>query len=43
MRRVVVTGGSCISSLGFDAETAIESLKGLKNRVVRMDAWDIYK
>ena len=43
MRRVVVTGGSCISSLGFDAETAIENLKGLKNRVVRMDAWDIYK
>ena len=43
MRRVVVTGGSCISSLGFDAETAIESLKALKNRVVRMDAWDVYK
>ena len=43
MRRVVVTGGSCISSLGFDAETAIENLKGLKNRVVHMDAWDIYK
>lgn len=43
MRRVVVTGGSCISSLGFDAETAIEGLKALKNRVVRMDAWDVYK
>ena len=26
-----------------DLENAIESLKGLKNRVVRMDAWDIYK
>ena len=43
MRRVVVTGGSCISSLGFDAESAIESLKSLKNRVVHMDAWDVYK
>jgi 3-oxoacyl-[acyl-carrier-protein] synthase II len=43
MRRVVVTGGSCISSLGFDADSAFESLKSLKNRVVRMDAWDVYK
>lgn len=43
MRRVVVTGGSCISSLGFDADTAFEGLKSLKNRVVRMDAWDVYK
>ena len=43
MRRVVVTGGSCISSRGFDADTAFEGLKSLKNRVVRMDAWDVYK
>ena len=43
MRRVVVTGGSCISSLGFDADTAFESLKTFKNHVVRMDDWDVYK
>lgn len=43
MRRVVVTGGSCVSSLGFDADEAIENLKLLKNRVVRMDSWDVYK
>ena len=43
MRRVVVTGGSCVSSLGFDADSAFESLKSLKNRVKRMDEWDVYK
>ena len=35
-RRVVVTGGSCISSLGMDVEDVFASLKTLKNRVVRM-------
>ena len=43
MRRVVVTGGSCISSLGFDADSAFEGLKSFKNRVVRMADWDVYK
>ena len=43
MRRVVVTGGSCISSLGFDADSAFDGLKSFKNRVVRMNDWDVYK
>ena len=43
MRRVVVTGGSCISALGFDADEAFGSLKTFKNCVVRMDDWDVYK
>ena len=43
MRRVVVTGGSCISSLGFDADSAFDGLKSFKNRVVRMADWDVYK
>lgn len=41
-RRVVVTGGSCISSLGMDLEDVFASLKSLKNRVVRMNEWDLY-
>ena len=41
-RRVVVTGGSCISSLGMDVEDVFASLKTLKNRVVRMKEWDLY-
>lgn len=41
-RRVVVTGGSCVSSLGMELEDVFASLKSLKNRVVRMDEWDLY-
>lgn len=39
-RRVVITGGSCISSLGMELEDVFSSLKSLKNRIVRMDDWD---
>ena len=41
-RRVVVTGGSCISSLGMELDDVFASLKSLKNRVVRMNEWDLY-
>jgi len=41
-RRVVVTGGSCVSSLGMELDDVFASLKSLKNRVVRMDEWDLY-
>lgn len=39
-RRVVVTGGSCISSLGSEIDEVFESLHSLKNRIVRMRDWD---
>ena len=42
MRRVVVTGGSCLSALGFETDEIFDSLKTFKNKVVRMDAWDVY-
>ena len=41
-RRVVITGGSCISSLGMEVEDVFSALKSLKNRVVRMNEWDMY-
>lgn len=41
-RRVVVTGGSCISSLGMELDDVFASLKTLKNRIVRMSDWDRY-
>lgn len=41
-RRVVVTGGSCISSLGQEVDECFDSLKSLKNKIVRMDEWDVY-
>ena len=41
-RRVVVTGGSCISSLGMELDDVFASLKTLKNRIVRMNDWDRY-
>ena len=41
-RRVVVTGGSCISSLGMEFDDVFASLKTLKNRIVRMSDWDRY-
>lgn len=41
-RRVVVTGGSCISSLGMELDEIFTSLKSLRNRIVRMEDWDKY-
>ncbi|MBR2075099.1 MAG: beta-ketoacyl-ACP synthase, partial [Fibrobacter sp.] len=41
-RRVVVTGGSCISALGSEMDEIFDSLKKLENKVVRMDEWDKY-
>ncbi len=41
-RRVVVTGGSSISALGMDLEESFASLRTLKNRIVRVDAWEKY-
>ena len=35
-RRVVITGGSCVSSLGSDDESIFKSLRALKNKIVRM-------
>lgn len=39
-RRVVVTGGSCISSLGSELEEVFTRLHSLKNCIVRMADWD---
>lgn len=39
-RRVVVTGGSCISSLGMETEEIFSNLRSLRNRIVRMDDWE---
>jgi len=41
-RRVVVTGGSCITPLGMEEDEIFANLKSLKNGVVRMDEWDKY-
>jgi 3-oxoacyl-[acyl-carrier-protein] synthase II len=41
-RRVVVTGGSCISALGSEVDEIFNSLHQLRNKVVRMDDWDRY-
>lgn len=41
-RRVVITGGSSISALGMDMDTIMGNLRGLKNKIVRMDEWDKY-
>ncbi len=41
-RRVVVTGGSCVSSLGVEIDDIFSSLKTLKNKIVRMQDWDKY-
>ena len=41
-RRVVVTGGSCISALGSEMDEIFENLKKKENKVVRMDEWDKY-
>lgn len=41
-RRVVVTGGSCFSSLGTELDEIFCNLKSLENRVQRMDEWDVF-
>ena len=41
-RRVVVTGGSCVTSLGMELDDIFSELKSLKNHIVRMDDWDKY-
>jgi 3-oxoacyl-[acyl-carrier-protein] synthase II len=41
-KRVVVTGGGLVSSLGNDLETVFAGLRTFKNRVRRMDDWDQY-
>ena len=43
MRRVVVTGMSLVSSLGFDAETAFERLHTYKNTVKYMENLEQYE
>lgn len=42
-RRVVVTGGACISPLGMEEDEIFENLHALKNKVVRMPDWDRFK
>jgi len=42
-RRVAVTGGGIISSLGCDEETVFNTLKKGKNCVRRMEEWKKYK
>ena len=41
-RRVVVTGGSCVSSLGMELDEVFAQLQTFKNHIVRMDDWDKY-
>jgi 3-oxoacyl-[acyl-carrier-protein] synthase II len=41
-RRVVVTGGGIVSSLGSEPEEIFRKLKEGKNCVRRMDDWDLY-
>ena len=41
-RRVVVTGGGIVSSLGSDLETVFAKLSTFRNCIKRMDEWDIY-
>lgn len=42
-RRVVVTGGNIVSSLGISDDKVWESLKGLKNKVIFMPGWQEYQ
>ena len=39
-RRVVVTGGGMVSSLGCDLESAFAKLRSLENCVQKIDEWD---
>jgi len=41
-RRVVVTGGGIVSSLGLDLESAFAKMRTLENCVRKMDEWDKY-
>lgn len=43
MKRVVVTGMSCITALGNDWKIFEKNLKKKENAIVYMDAWDAYK
>jgi 3-oxoacyl-[acyl-carrier-protein] synthase II len=43
MKQVVVTGGSCISSLGSEWKEILENLKSLKNCTRRMESYEKYK
>lgn len=43
MKRVVVTGVGAISPLGHDWSTVLQSLRGLRNAVQRIPAWDDYE
>lgn len=42
-RRVVITGGSIVSSLGVTDADVMQSLKALKNKVVIMPDWEAYE
>lgn len=42
-RRVVVTGGNIVSSLGITDEEVWQSLKALKNKIAAMPDWEIYE
>jgi len=42
MRKVVVTGGSCISALGSDWQEILGNLKSLKNCTRRMESYEKY-
>lgn len=42
MRQVVVTGGSCISSLGSEWQEILGNLKSFKNCVRRMESYEKY-
>ncbi len=43
MRRVVVTGGSVVSSLGIEDEDVLACLKACHNKVVSIPDWQKYK
>lgn len=42
MKRVVITGVGAFSPLGHDWPTVKASLRGMRNAVQRIDAWDAY-
>jgi len=42
MRRVVVTGGSIVSSLGIEDDEVFSSLKALENKICYMPGWEQY-
>lgn len=42
-RRVAVTGGSVVSSLGIADEEVLSNLKECKNKVIRMAEWEKYE